>query len=89
MRFTVYADSLETRYVASNRPLMAQIAESSGGEELSLDRWNELPRLVTDFELSTRQETKPEDAWDTRSFFFALMALLALEWFVRRRAGLV
>ena len=89
VRFTVYADSLETRFVASNRPLMAHIAAVSGGEELPLDRWDELPRLVTDFELSTRQETKPEDAWDTRSFFFALMALLALEWFVRRRTGLV
>ncbi len=89
VRFTVYADSLETRFVASNDALMTQIAESSGGEVLSVDRWKELPRLLRDFELSTREEMKPEDVWDTRSFFFVLMGLLALEWLVRRRTGLV
>src|SRR5207302_900883 len=38
MRFTVYADSVETRLVAPDRELMSQIAQLTGGSEIPLNQ---------------------------------------------------
>jgi hypothetical protein len=88
-RFTAYSDYVETRLVAADPDLVAEVANTTGGCEIPLERLEELPEKVRDFELSMREEAKPVDLWD-RGFVFALLTgLLAVEWFVRRRSGLV
>jgi len=89
VRFTVYSDSVEKRFVASNKELMDQISDITSGEPLTMAQWRELPDMARDFELSAREESKPFDVWDTITVFSVLVGLLAVEWFVRRREGLV
>lgn len=89
LRFAVYADSIETRIVSADRELMQSIADVTSGEALTIEQWNELPERVRAFEQASRELVKPDDVWDKVPFFFALAGLLALEWFARRRLGLV
>ncbi|MCC6697911.1 MAG: VWA domain-containing protein [Candidatus Hydrogenedentes bacterium] len=88
-RFTVYADSIESRFVAANPDALQRISHTTGGDTLTLDQLSEVPQLVEAFERAARKEQKPTDAWDTMEVFSALIGLLALEWLARRRTGLV
>jgi hypothetical protein len=88
-RFTVYSDSVETRLVAADRELLSQIARVTGGSEIPLSGLNELPARIRQFEESSRDKLKARDIWDRLPVFSVLVALLAVEWFLRRRLGLV
>ena len=87
--FTVYSDSVETRFVSADRALMQDIARTTGGETLTLDQLDTLPEKVRAFELQAKPGTRFADVWDSLDVFAALLGLLAVEWFVRRRLGLV
>jgi hypothetical protein len=89
LQFAVYSESVEQRFVSSDRGLMERIAAITGGEHLTRNRWDELPEKVEAFVASTRVETRPEDLWDTLPIFLTLVGLLGLEWLIRRRSGLV
>ena len=88
-RFTVYTDVVETRFVASDRDLLRRIADTTGGALIALDDLSSLPDRITAFESLTKEDLKPIDIWDRWYVYAALLALFALEWFTRRRAGLV
>jgi hypothetical protein len=88
-RFTVYSDSIETRLVAADRELLAQVAKVTGGGELPLAELKDLPRRVRQFEELSREKLKARDIWDKLPVFSLLVALLAMEWYLRRRLGLV
>lgn len=88
-RFTVYADSIENRFVAADPQVLAQISSVTGAESLALEDLSSLPERVREFERLTQEKAKPRDAWDTFQVFAVLLGLLALEWFARRRTGLV
>ena len=49
----------------------------------------ELPKRVRQFEELSREKLKAQDIWDRLSVFSLLAGLLAVEWFLRRRLGLV
>ncbi|NUM54094.1 MAG: hypothetical protein HUU46_10660 [Candidatus Hydrogenedentes bacterium] len=87
--FTVYSDNTETRFVSADRALMADIARVTGGEALSLDQLNTLPERMRAFERKTATDTKFVDIWDKLGVFAALLSFLTVEWFARRRSGLV
>jgi len=88
-RFTVYSDSVETRLVAADRDLLAQAGRITGGGEIPLAGLKELPSRVRQFEELSRDKLKPRDIWDRLAVFSLLAGLLAVEWFARRRLGLV
>jgi hypothetical protein len=88
-RFTVYADSIENRFVAADPDLLRQVASVTGGETLQLDQLDRLPGKVSAYEEATRTNTRAVDAWDKMAVFAGLVGLLAIEWFIRRRSGLV
>ncbi|MCA9413072.1 MAG: VWA domain-containing protein [Candidatus Omnitrophica bacterium] len=89
VRFTVYSDSVEQRFVSSNEDLMAQISSITGGESLSMDEWNTLPQRARDFTVASAPKVEPEDIWDKLSIFSLLMGVLGFEWLLRRKAGLL
>jgi hypothetical protein len=89
IEFSVYANDQEARFVGANPELMAQIAAASGGEVLAVEDWKALPEKLKQHELSLKEETKPEDAWDQGRFFVLLVCVLGVEWFIRRRTGLL
>lgn len=88
-RFVVYSDSIETRHVAANPDLMRQIAELTGGRVLRPEEWTTLPRESASRAMDMAHKAKPVDVWDGYSLFGLVVGLLALEWLIRRRAGLL
>jgi hypothetical protein len=89
LRFTVYHDSIETRYISADRELLDQLAHTTGGESLELSELGTLPEKVRVFEKLSCVRSKPHDIWDRLSVFGTLVCLLGVEWFVRRASGLV
>lgn len=89
VEFGVYSDALERRHVAADPDTMNRIAETTGGKSLALDEWESLANAVRDFELASHEELEAKDVWDTLRIFAILMGVLAVEWFIRRKSGLV
>ena len=88
-RFTVYYDSLETRFVSADSEFLDQISYATGGESLELSELGVLPGKLKLFESLLCERTKPEDVWDRLSIFGALVCLLGIEWLIRRASGLL
>ncbi|MCH2183612.1 MAG: VWA domain-containing protein [Mariniblastus sp.] len=87
--FRVVAPSAESSSFWLNEKLLKDIAETSGGEYIELDRVSELPsalpRLVTRAEFNS----PPEPIWDVNqylrfSFFLLPVLLLTCEWALRK-----
>ena len=88
-RYTAYADLDEARLVASDPDLLANICRTTGGKMLGLDELGQLPKLLGDWHRRAREEAQPADAWDTRSAYFFIALFFSIEWYFRRRWGLV
>ncbi|MBN2590506.1 MAG: hypothetical protein JXA96_11650 [Sedimentisphaerales bacterium] len=88
-RFTVYYDSLETRYVSADRDFLDQISYTTGGESLELSEISSLTGKLKLFESLLCERTKPEDIWDRFPIFGILVCLLGIEWLIRRASGLL
>jgi hypothetical protein len=89
-RFTVFRQDLELANPRANPLLMRQLAESTtGGVRLP----EELPAVFE--EIAARpptfesQEQWSFAPWDTWPMFLAMAACLSVEWFLRKRWGLV
>jgi uncharacterized membrane protein len=89
-RFSVTPQDLELDNAAADPDTMESLAKASGGKTVAPEQ---LPELIRELArqtpyLETLQETK-KTFWDTWPFFLALVGLLSIEWFLRKRWGLV
>lgn len=87
--FRVVAPSAESSSFWLNEKLLKDIAETSGGEYVELDRVSELPAVLP--RLVTRAEfnSPPEPIWDVNQylrflFFLLPVLLLTCEWALRK-----
>ncbi len=89
-RFLVLEQDLELDHAAADATLLESLAAMTGGRSLVPEELSNLiQRLAEDTEsLKIRTETK-EPLWDTWGFFLVLVGLLAAEWYLRKRWGLV
>ncbi|HIQ21982.1 MAG TPA: hypothetical protein EYH34_12230 [Planctomycetes bacterium] len=89
-RFLVLDQDLELDNPSADAALMESLASITGGQSLAPE---ELPELLQSLaektdELEVRTETK-QSLWDKWSTFLLLVGLLGLEWYLRKRWGLV
>lgn len=89
-RFLVYAEDLELDDASADPALMESLAVTTGGQSLAPEQLPELlKRLIESSKtLNVYQETK-WTFWDTWPFFLALVLLMSVEWYLRKRWGLV
>jgi hypothetical protein len=89
-RFLVFEQDLELDNAAADAPTMESLAAMTGGQSLPPEQLSALITRLTENtqHLDVRQETK-KTFWDTWPFFLALVILLGIEWFLRKRWGLV
>jgi len=89
-RFLVSQQDLELDNASADLPLMTNLAAMTGGERMAPEQLSELIRkLAQNVEhLLVQQETK-KTFWDTWPFFLAFVGLLGVEWYLRKRWGLV
>jgi uncharacterized membrane protein len=96
-RFLVYEDDAEMRQRAANHDFLKALAAVGGGEFHQPD---DLPAFLTQLQSQALPHSRPKaELWpDWRrnqtsgflvGFFLLFVAVLALEWFLRRRWGLV
>ena len=89
-RFLVIQQDLELDNAAADATLLESLAAMTGGRSLVPEELSNLiERLAEDTEsLKVRSETR-KPLWDTWGFFGLLVGLLAAEWYLRKRWGLV
>lgn len=89
-QFIVADQDLELDNASSDPDAMKGVATTSGGEVVPpelLPKWlNELMKK-TDY-LDVKQNTEKK-LWDTWTFFFSVLLVLTIEWYLRKRWGLV
>jgi hypothetical protein len=89
-RFSVTTEDRELDNAVADPDTMESLAKATGGRTVAPEQ---LPELIRELArqtpyLEVRQETKAT-FWDTWPFFLALVGLLTIEWYLRKRWGLV
>jgi hypothetical protein len=93
-RFLVFEQNLELDNAAADRESLESLAKMTGGQSLAPE---ELSALIKQLTRQTESLQIPQQSqitlwteeWWTWSFFLALVALLGVEWYLRKRWGLV
>ncbi len=89
-RFLVYQQDLELDNPAADRALLESLASMTRGKSIAPEQ---LPSLLEELsraaeKLQVEMQTK-HTLWDTWPFFFLFVALLGVEWYLRKKWGLV
>jgi len=89
-RFLVFEQDLELDNAAADAASLKSLAAMTGGKSIAPEQLPELiEQLARDTEdLEIQRETKTT-FWDSWSFFLLLVGLLGIEWYLRKRWGLV
>ncbi|MEW6355358.1 MAG: hypothetical protein AB1696_03455 [Planctomycetota bacterium] len=88
-RFTVYADALEDLRCAAKPAVMKRLAELSGGATIPPDQLDSLRGLLQAREGERQKDVQLAEIWDRNPVFWMIAALFGIEWFLRRRGGLI
>lgn len=90
--FAVGALALEFKETRADVAVLRQIAQRSGGAFLTAEMLPTLPDLIrqqADFEPVVYEDLLETKLWHIYWFLAAIMVLLTLEWFFRKRSGMV
>ena len=86
--FEVKPSYAEFSDAALNIPLLTDLADNSGGKYYPVAEANQLVNQISLVESATSQ-IRDIDIWDLPLIFGMILMLLGLEWFLRKRGGLV
>jgi hypothetical protein len=89
-RFLVLHQDLELDNASADADTLKSLAAMTGGQSLAPEQLPDLVRELAENtqQLDIQQETK-KTFWDTWTFFLTVVALLGLQWYLRKRWGLV
>jgi N6-adenosine-specific RNA methylase IME4 len=89
-RFLVFRQDLELDNASADAGLLASLARAADGKSIPGE---ELPKLIHQLAADTAhlevQEQTKKTLWDTWTLLLAVVSLLGLEWYLRKRWGLV
>jgi hypothetical protein len=89
-QFTIKPLNLESRQSAANFQLLNTIAKQSGGEMLQPSETNKLADLIRkneNIKTVVYEDKHYNDIIDIKWVFALILALLSIEWFLRKREG--
>jgi hypothetical protein len=89
-QFTVAELNVEEQQTTADHQLLFSIANRTGGQMLYPDQMGELEKLLKareDIKSISYEQKKMEELIDLKWFFFLLLALISVEWFIRKRSG--
>jgi von Willebrand factor type A domain len=87
--FAVELPGAETQQSWLNAPLLADLANLSGGRYLGVHQLDQLATEIPDRTETVEFRGPPRPLWDVSGMFVALIGLLATEWFLRKRFQLL
>src|SRR5262245_7877779 len=85
----VLSASVEKRELSADPELMRQLATISGGAVLSANDVARLPDIVQRWEAARQLAHRQQPVWDRWWLLAAMVALLGVEWWLRRKEGLL
>ena len=88
--FSISAIQLEATNTVADHKVLFGLSEQSGGSMIYPNQLSELEALIGGNEeivARTHSKTSLNDLIDIKELFFAILALLAIEWFLRKRNG--
>ena len=89
-RFLVFEQDLELNNPAADVGALESLAAMTNGKAVAPEQ---LPKVLDEIKAGTKElevETQTKDTlWDNWNFFWCLVTLLVLEWFLRKKWGLV
>ncbi len=89
-RFLVFRQDMELDNAAADVGVMENLAAQTGGESLAPEQLPELlERLLSESVALEVEQMRKLTFWDTWPFFLAFVAVLGVEWYLRKRWGLV
>ena len=83
------ADAINDVPAHANPALMAQLAETSGGQTLAANDLRSLPDRVAQWQAEQQLVDKQSPLWDRGWLLLLAVGLLGIEWYSRRREGLL
>jgi len=89
--FTVVPKNLELSQLTADHQILYQIAEGHDGKMFRTGEWKQLKKALNerdDIKTITYSRKKYQELINIYWIFVAILALLSLEWFVRKRMGL-
>jgi hypothetical protein len=90
VRFLVSQRDVELDDASADADLMQDLASRTGGESLPSEQLSELiDRLLSQSKSLDILQEKREPLWDKWPFFLILVGALGVEWYLRKRWGLV
>jgi hypothetical protein len=91
-KFSVGDLGLEFQDTRMNAELLRQLADRSGGRYLEPDQINDLGRALasqSSFTPAIQQRQQEIEVWNWKAALILLIGLLTVEWFVRKRSGML
>ncbi len=91
-RISVGEQSAEFAETKMNKPLMMQIASSSGGEYADALHFHSLAeKILSRKEMSLREQTHVSEfqLWNLPAYLAVIILLFGAEWFVRKQSGML
>ncbi len=91
-KFMISRQDAELRQTIANHQLMNTIAVQSGGKMIYADQISKLPELLKsnqNVKTVSFEDRKYEEPVNFSIIFFLIVGLLSLEWFLRKRNGLI
>ncbi|HUN81872.1 MAG TPA: vWA domain-containing protein [Phycisphaerae bacterium] len=85
----VTESDLEMRNTPLNKATLRQFAEASGGRYFDMDDAGKLPELIPDRSRTYVVRERPRMLWDNGYLLTALVALVSVEWILRKKAKLL
>jgi hypothetical protein len=85
----VMPDSVEKRELSADPELMKRLALASGGSVLKQQEVGKLPQIVRQWEAAREIGHRQNPVWDRWWILAVVIALLGVEWWYRRREGLL
>ncbi len=88
--FSVSALNLEETQIRADHQLLNALSSRSGGEMYMPQEMHQLPEVLRqreDIKTVSFEQKKLDELISLKSVFFLLVALVSLEWFIRKRSG--
>ncbi len=89
-QFVITQQQAEFKQTRANHQLLFALSQQSGGKMIFPDQLQELPELIKaneNVKTVSYEDRKYEELIDLKFIFFLILALLAVEWFSRKRNG--
>ncbi len=80
---------IEMRRPAMQRAGLMQLAEAADGRYFDIDQINLIPELIQDRSRTFVIRERPRPLWDNKYVLIVLVAILTLEWILRKKAKLL